>query len=116
MVPPGKVQVPGFKDSDSHIDVITKGAKGLGITTSPHRLSLIVSNGLVKDNPLSCGNLWTLGGYTAEFGGSKVRAKRTFGIYVPPDEIEDEDELHQCWAKDVKVQSHNFLKYYEYII
>ena len=48
MVPPGKVQVPGFCNSDLYQDVITKGAKGLGITVSNENLSLIVSNGLTR--------------------------------------------------------------------
>jgi len=28
MVPPGRVQIPGFTDSDSHQDVVEKGAQG----------------------------------------------------------------------------------------
>ena len=40
MVPPGKVQVPGFSNSDSYNEVVSKGAKGLGVTTAPERLSL----------------------------------------------------------------------------
>ena len=45
MVPPGKMQVPGFCNSDLYQDVIAKGAKGLGITVCSENLSLIVSNG-----------------------------------------------------------------------
>ena len=55
MVPPGKVQVPGFCNSDLYQDVITKGAKGLGIIVSNENLSLIVSNGLIRDTPLPSG-------------------------------------------------------------
>ena len=31
------------------------------------------------------GKQWTLGNYTDEFGGTQVRGKHTFGIYVPLD-------------------------------
>ena len=49
MVPPGKVQIPGFTDKDTHKEVIMKGAQGLvGIESSTHQLSLLISN-LVKD-------------------------------------------------------------------
>ena len=46
MIPPGKVQVPGFSNNDQHLEVVPKGPKGLGITTSSDRLSLIVSEWL----------------------------------------------------------------------
>jgi len=82
MMPPGKVQVPGFCNADTHLDVITKGARGLGIDTAPDQLSLIVSNGLIRDVPLPSGQPWTLGNYTDEFGGVQARGKRTFGILV----------------------------------
>ena len=85
MVPPGKVQIPGFTDKDTHKEVIMKGANGLGIDSSIHhdRLSLLISNCLVKDVTLPSGKPWTLGNYTAEFGGPQARGKRTFGIFVP---------------------------------
>ena len=60
MIPPGKVQVPGFCNSDLYQDVIANGAKGLRISVSNENLSLIVSNGLIRDAPLPSGNLWTL--------------------------------------------------------
>ena len=41
MIPPGKVQVPGFLNADIHKEVIIKGANGLGIEASPERLSLM---------------------------------------------------------------------------
>lgn len=91
MMPPGKVNVPGFSSTDTHHDVITKGAKGLGIDTNPDQLSLIVSHGFVRDAPLPSGQPWTLGNYTDEFGGVQARGKRTFGILVNLDE-ENEDE------------------------
>ena len=65
MVPPGKIQIPGFTDSDSHEDVITKGSKGLGITKPPNQLSLLVSSSLVKNSVLPSGKVWTLGNYAA---------------------------------------------------
>ena len=83
MVPPGKVQIPGFTDKDTHKEVIMKGAKGLGIDSPVHQLSLLISNCLVKDVSLPSGKSWTLGNYTAEFGGPQARGKRTFGIFVP---------------------------------
>jgi len=69
MVPPGKIQVPGFTSSDTYQEAITKGAHGLGLTTSSERLLLIVSNGLIRDSPLPSGLPWTLGNYVNEFGG-----------------------------------------------
>ena len=47
---PGKVQVPGFSDDDTYRAVVTKVARGLGVNTNPARVSLIVSNGLVRDS------------------------------------------------------------------
>ena len=83
MVPSGKVQIPGFTGKDTHKEVIIKGANGFGIDRSIHQLSLLISNCLVKDVPLPSGKPWTLGNYTAEFGGPQARGKRTFGIFVP---------------------------------
>ena len=60
-----------------------KGAQGLGIESSTHQLSLLISNCLVKDVSLPSGKCWTLGNYTAEFGGPQARGKCTFGIFVP---------------------------------
>ena len=92
MMPPGKVQVPGFCNTDMHRDIIMKGASGLGIDTSPDQLSLIVSNGLIRDALLPSGQQWTLGNYIDESGGVQARGKRTFGIFVPVDEEEEEEE------------------------
>ena len=91
MMPPGKVQGPGFSNEDTHRD-ITKGAKGLGVDVEVDLLSLIVSNGLCRNYPLPSGVPWTLGNYTKEFGGVQARSKRTFGIYVPSDDSEDDNE------------------------
>ena len=91
MVPPGKVQVPGFASIDTYQEVVTKGAHGLGLTTSSERLFLIVSNGLIRDSPLPSGLPWTLGNYVNEFGGVQARGKRTFGIYMPYDVVDEED-------------------------
>jgi hypothetical protein len=90
MTPPREVQVPGFCCTDTHLDVVTKGATGLGIHVPPERLSLIVSNGLVVDAQLPSGQPWTLGNYTEEFGGVQAQGKRTFGIFVPIEEEENE--------------------------
>ena len=68
-VPPGKVQIPSFTDKDTHREVIVKGAQGLGIESSTHQLSLLISNCLVKDISLPSGKSWILGNYTAEFRG-----------------------------------------------
>ena len=87
MVPPGKVQVPGFCNSDLYHEVV---AKGLGITVPIKNLSLIVSNGLIRDMPLPSGKPWTLGNYTEEFGGVQARGKRTFGIFMLFDSDEGE--------------------------
>ena len=93
MIPPGKVQVPGFSNNNQCLEVVTKGAKGLGITTSPDRLSLIVSNGLICDAPLPSGAPWTLGNYVKEIGGVQARGKRTFGIFMPYDVADKEAAL-----------------------
>lgn len=81
MMPPGKVQVPGFCNTDMHRDIITNGASGLGIDASSDQLSLIVSNGLIRDAPLPNGQQWTLGNYIDEFDRVQARGKRTFGIW-----------------------------------
>lgn len=109
MVPPGKVQVPGFHNNDTYIDVVTKGARGLDIDATPDRLFLIVSNGLVRDVPLPSGQPWTLGNYTDEFGGAQVRGKRTFGIYVPIDVEEEEEERSTSVDQEVYSLLHIFV-------
>lgn len=53
-------------------------------------LSLIVSNGLVIDTPLSGDKPWDLGTYVEQIGGVSARGKKTFGIYIPFD-AEDEE-------------------------
>ena len=97
MVPPGKVQVPGFCNLDLYQDVIVKGAKGLGITAPSENLSLIVSNGLIRNTPLPSGKPWTLGGYIEEFGGVQARGKRTFGIFMAfeDQEVESLEEFEK---------------------
>ena len=56
MVPPGKVQIPGFENNDGYFQVVSKTAKGLGLEAAPHhRLALIISNSLVKDKQLPSG-------------------------------------------------------------
>ena len=105
MIPPGKVQVPGFCNSDLYQDVIAKGAKGLGISVSNENLSLIVSNGLIRDAPLPSGNPWTLGGYIKEFGGVQARGKRTFGIFMA---FEDQEvESLEEFENQVRFSTHS---------
>ena len=53
-------------------------------------LSLIVSNGLVIDAPLSGDKPWDLGTYEEQIGGDSAWGKKTFGIYIPFD-FEDEE-------------------------
>ena len=65
--------------------MIIKGAKGLKITNFSENLLLLVSNGVVKDAPLSSGKAWTLGNYISECGGIQAIGKRTFGIFMPVD-------------------------------
>ena len=102
MVPPGRIQIPGFEDNDSYLQVVSKAARGLGLEDIPnHHLSLVISNSLVKDKQLPSGKPWTLGNYTREFGGLQARAKRTFGIYVSEetDDSSSDDELEVLWYK-----------------
>ena len=86
----GNVLVSGFTDDDLYREVVSKGAKGLDIKTDPVNLSLIVSNGLVIDTPLSGDKPWDLGTYVEQIGGVSARGKKTFGIYIPLD-VEDEE-------------------------
>ncbi len=97
MLPPGKVQIPGFADDDSHVDVIDKAAKGLGINECTQSLSLMMSSGLVKNMPLSNGKAWTLGNFVEDFGGAQARGKKTFGICVP----DDSDSEDTCTEESV---------------
>ena len=98
MMPPGKIQVPGFCNDDNYNDVVRKGAKGMSITHPPNKLQFIVSNGLVTNGPLQDGKPWTLGNFIEELGG---KSKRTFGVCVPPileisddnDDVEDTDNV-----------------------
>ena len=50
----------GFTDADTHKEVLTKGAMGLGIECDISELSLVCSNGIVPDLPI-LGKEWTLG-------------------------------------------------------
>ena len=59
MMPPGRIQISGFSDADTYLDVIKKGAKGLNVTAQPETLSLVVSNGLVTNAPLQDGRVDT---------------------------------------------------------
>ena len=90
--------------TDTHLQVISKGAEGLGIDVARERLSLLVSNCLVRDAPLASGKPWTLGNYTMEFGGVQVRGRRTFGIYVPIDVYEEEEfDIEKRDMEDMEV-------------
>lgn len=92
MLAPGRIQVPGFCNDDTYLDVVSKGAQGLGIGIDPQSLQLIVSNGLIRNVPLPSGRQWTLGNYTEEFGGVQARGKRTFGICCVPSDAEDSSD------------------------
>ena len=109
MIPPGKVQIPGFSDEDSHQEVIDKAAKGLGIdpSTDHESLTLMMSKGLVKNLPLSNGKPWTLGSFVEQLGGAQVRGKRTFGICVPDNANSDEEST----STEVYSTSYELIKY-----
>ena len=95
MMPPGKIQVPRFCNDDSYDDVIRKGMKGLSIDSPVDQCRLLVSNGLIANEPLQDGRPWTLGNFITGVGGTQARSKRTFGICVfiiPPLEIISDDE------------------------
>lgn len=88
-------QVVGFTDSDSHHDVITKAAKGLGLNCDFKLLQLICSNGLVLNNPIG-DKPWTLGEYVKNYGGKPNRSKKVWGLNIPIDideEITTDDSV-----------------------
>ena len=116
MVPPGRIQVPGFEDKDTYLDVVSKAAKGLGLDVMIHRLSLVISNSLVKDTHLPSGKPWTLGNYTKEFGGSQARAKRTFGICVSEEETDStsDDEFEVLCITAISKYLDVFCSYHQY--
>ena len=87
----GSIQVSGFTNADTYKDVIERSMKGLSISSLHANLELVVSGGIVRDTPLEHGEPWTLGGYVDEIGGSSVRGKKCFGIYVPIDTEEEEE-------------------------
>lgn len=76
------MQVVGFTDSDTHTDVLRRGAKGLGLNCDMDLLCLLCSGGMVLDVPLG-DKPWTLGEYTRQHGGSQNRSKRVWGIVIP---------------------------------
>ena len=84
-------QVIGFSEDDSHLEVMTKAAKGLGISCDISLLSLICSNGLVPDSQID-DSPWTLGKYVQHHGGNRNRGKKVWGLYIPFDADEDEFE------------------------
>lgn len=92
VIPPGKIQVTGFRNSDSYSDVIRKAVEGLDIKSSPEKLKLIVSGGLVRNTHFQDGSEWNLGGFIKAIGGAQLRNKKTFGICVPVEELYDENE------------------------
>ena len=78
------VQVIGFTENDSYIDVLRRGVEGLGVKCDVKKLSLICSSGLVPDSPIG-GDAWTLGLYIQRNGGNQNRSKKVWGIYIPCD-------------------------------
>ena len=87
----GNFQISGFSDDNTYQEVVAQGARGLKINADTADLHLVVSGGLVMDDPLQDGKPWTLGGYVQEIGGVSARGKKTFGIYIPLD-VEEDDE------------------------
>lgn len=80
------VQVTGFSDSDTHQEVVSKGGNGLDIKCDVSELLLVCSSGIVRDVPIF-GKQWTLGGFTAQNGGTANRSKKVWGVLCP---IEDD--------------------------
>ena len=71
-------QVVGFTDTDTHQDVIERGARGLGIKYDFKQLALLCSGDLVP-NFLSEDIPWTLGEYIRLNGGTSNRSKKSWG-------------------------------------
>ena len=76
------VQVVGFKDQDSHRDVLRKGAEGPGLKCNLDFLSLMCSGGEVPDSPIN-GIPWTLGEYINYMEGTKIGVRRFGGSTYP---------------------------------
>lgn len=76
------MQVVGFKECDTHGDVLRKGAKGLGLTCDSNLLLLICSGGMVPDSPIG-DEPWKLGEYIRQHGGNQNRSKKVWGICIP---------------------------------
>ena len=64
------MQVVGFTDKDSHIDVLRRGANGLGLKYNFDQLLLLCSGGIVMDSPIG-EKPWTLGEYIKQHGGNQ---------------------------------------------
>lgn len=105
-MPPGKIQVTGFSNSDSYSDVIRRAAEGLDVKSSPEKLKLIVSGGLVKNTHFQDGSEWNLGGFIKAIGGAQLRNKKTFGICVPVEELYDEDECEKILESEKTTSKH----------
>ena len=100
------VQVVGFTDGDTHRDVLTKGANGLGVKCDINLLSLVCSSGIVPDTKI-CDHPWTLGEYIHLNGGVQNRSKKTWGILIP---VDDEDTTKcSSTADSVYIRPSNFL-------
>ena len=77
----------GFTDSDTHQEVLRKGAMGLGIKCGKD-LALIRSNGIVPNGPLN-DMPWTLGEYVHYNGGTQNWSKKVWRVLVPYDDDEN---------------------------
>lgn len=103
-------QVIGFTDTDTHHDVLTKGARGLEIKCNVDELSLICSGGLVPNIPIG-DQPWKLGKYIKLNGGTVTRSKKLWGIYIPTD-VDDQLEDSRSTLNSVR---YNFV-YNMYLI
>lgn len=74
------VQVVGFKDSDTHADVLKKGAKGLDLTCACDLLLLVCSGGMVPDSPIEKKNPGCCASTFGNMGEIKTEAKESGGF------------------------------------
>ena len=79
----------GFTDKDSHIDVLSRASKALGLRCNRAELMLLCSGGIVPDTQIN-NKPWTLGEYLQLNGGNQNRSKRVWGICIPIGLEEDE--------------------------
>ena len=94
MVLPGKV----YTNTRLHWQGYTQGSYNEGCTGTCWDWNLYTSTILIDFKfserclYLPSGKSWTLGNYTAEFGGPQARGKCTFGIFVPFTKRDEEND------------------------